>query len=513
MARSSLGIRWPAAVLAMVITGACGSFHSTDELLHAAALTQPTATAAAPPGPGVSVAGGAGADTVGGGNPDPGPAAGGSATVAPGADPTTAARPGGSPRPVGGAGSAISPVGDAPRKSEPGGRTTPGSVPPVASPGGGGPAPAAPGSLSDIKIGSVGTYSGPVGEIFKAGIEAVQVWVRWVNDRGGLHGHRVRYFVADDGADPARHKALAQQMVETQGVIAFVQNNEGINGPAAAQYPTSKGIPVINTEGGVNYVYDSPMYFPVNGAGDAQYFSVIAALAEVLVPQGKHKLGVLTCVEVALCKDADAYWSQPKVYQPVGFDLAYRARASLTQPDYTTECLAARNAGVEVLLVALDNSSTGRLAASCLRQSYRPTLGIPDSVAQPNLTAISDLDGTVVGSHSFAWPATDTPALHEFHEAFEQYRPGAPIAGSHSVGWTAAKAFEAAAANLTEPPTTQAILDGLYALNGNTLGGLTYPLRFERGKPAPRNTCWAPVVLRDKQWTAPNGSKITCRTF
>lgn len=41
-------------------------------------------------------------------------------------------------------------------------------------------------------IGSVGTFSGPAGQIFKDSVDAVAVWVKWTNARGGINGHLIQ---------------------------------------------------------------------------------------------------------------------------------------------------------------------------------------------------------------------------------------------------------------------------------------------------------------------------------
>ncbi|MCA1845346.1 MAG: ABC transporter substrate-binding protein, partial [Actinobacteria bacterium] len=134
------------------------------------------------------------------------------------------------------------------------------------------------------------------------------------------------------------------------------------------------------------------------------------------------------------------------------------------------------------------------------------------NVAFPNVKKDANLQGAVLGASTWAWPAHDTPARQEFHDAFARFFPRADPSGPAAVGWTAAKAFETAMNGITipEPPTSAAVLDGLYSLNGNDLGGLTYPLRFTRGKPAPRTSCWSVVMIKDNQWTAPLGANLKC---
>src|SRR5205085_150337 len=118
--------------------------------------------------------------------------------------------------------------------------------------------PTAGGVRSPVRIASVGTYSGPIGAILVANVEGLRVWVRWINGRGGLNGHPVTLAVADDGGDPARHRAQVQDMVERIKVIAFVQNSESLAGPGSVDYLTAKRVPVVGGDTAGQYYYSSP---------------------------------------------------------------------------------------------------------------------------------------------------------------------------------------------------------------------------------------------------------------
>lgn len=396
-------------------------------------------------------------------------------------------------------------AGTATTQSEP----APGGTAAPTGSNGGIPAVASGRERSDLVIGSVGTQSGPTGELLLDGVRAVQVWVRFINDRGGVNGHLIRLVVADDGGDPARHRASVQDLVENKGVLAFVQNQEGFSGASAAEYPTKHRIPVINTDSTGDYVYDSPMYFPVTPSGDEYALAVIAAVAQVAVPAGHTNLGIVSCAELpAVCERTANVWASAT--QALGFRLAYRAQASITQPDFTAECLNARKAGADVIVMAMDNHSIGRFAASCARQGYRPQYAYPSTVARPNLARDPLLEGSIAGAHTFAWPARDNEARVEFHDAFDRFAPGTEVTGGSANGWVAAKALEYATRALPEPPTSAAILAGLWALDGNDLGGLTYPLRFTPNQPSPRVSCGTVVVIQEGRWVAPRGGGVQC---
>jgi branched-chain amino acid transport system substrate-binding protein len=91
-----------------------------------------------------------------------------------------------------------------------------------------------------------------------------------------------------------------------------------------------------------------------------------------------------------------------------------------------------------------------------------------------------------------------------------QFQKGVAPTGSHTVGWVAAKVFEKAAAAMPEPPTSAAVLDGLWKIRNDDLGGLTYPLTFNRDKPAEPRVCWFNVRISGGAFTAPAGARYSC---
>jgi ABC-type branched-subunit amino acid transport system substrate-binding protein len=383
---------------------------------------------------------------------------------------------------------------------------------PVATPSspGGSASTAAPvARRAPVTIGSVGTLSGPVGAFVKDSVFTVGVWVKWANSRGGLNGHPVRHIIADDGGDPSRYNALVRQMVEEQGVIAFLFNSIGFAG-GDLSYVNSKRIPIIGHEGGSDLGYESPMVFTPWPAGTPYGYGLLGSLAEVAVPAGKTKLASLACSDVKLCDIFDKMWTGPAAKE-LGFEVVYRARPSLTQPDFTAECISARQAGAQAVMLALDNNSVLRVARSCARQGFKPLFGMADGLALPSIAADPIMDGTVVGTKVAPWPARDIPGLAELHQAFETVAPGVEPTGAAGPAWVAAKLFEAAGRNLPERPTAADVLDGLWAVSGETVGGMTYPLSFQRDQTSPRRSCWGVVTVHGGKFEASQGSRVKCR--
>lgn len=375
----------------------------------------------------------------------------------------------------------------------------------------GAPAPSAPavGARSPLVVASVGTYSGPIGSAFAPMLRAVQAWVSSVNSRGGLNGHKVELITYDDGADPARSRAQVQDAVERRRVIAFVQNSQAVSGQSSVEYIVSKRIPVIGTDTGTTWVYDHPMFFPQTSSTGPLIAATMYTAAQQALPEGKSKIGWLTCVESTACNEA-----VEKVFTPLapklGFQVVYQGRASLGQPDFTAECLAARNAGAQVVLNMMDGNSVRRYAASCSRQGYEPVIGVVSQVADNSMKDTPSLDGMIAPSVLVPWFSPATPALAEYKQTISTFAKGTQPGLASLAGWASAKLFEKAAASVSEPPTTADILNGLWSIRDDDLGGLTQPLTFEKDKPAVPRTCFWNIRIKDGAWISTGDKQRQC---
>lgn len=360
-----------------------------------------------------------------------------------------------------------------------------------------------------MKLGVVGSVSGVAAPLGVPMTEGIQIWGRWINSRGGVNGHPIQIFVGDDGADPARHQAVVKDMVERIKVLAFINNPEVFTGAASVKYLESKRIPVIGMSGGETWAYQSPMYFPQVPAGPRLTLSIFSSIAQQSRVLGKSKIAVITCVEAQLCKDfanqADTIFPQR------GMTVVYKAQISITQPDFTAECLGARNAGAEVIFLAAEANSLRRASTSCARQSYKPRWASANQALVHDIKDEPNLEGLLSQSAAFPYYQGNTPQTAEYQNALKQYGPNTAPAGALSFAWVSGKLFEKAAANLGEPPTTEGILDGLWTIRNDDMNGLTAPLTFNRDQPPPvPPNCWWNVLVTGRQWTSPDNFERHC---
>jgi branched-chain amino acid transport system substrate-binding protein len=380
-----------------------------------------------------------------------------------------------------------------------------------AAPKPGAPGTPAPGAASGapILVGAVGQTSGIVGAAVGPALPALQAWAASTNAAGGIKGHPVKLFFADDGGDPARARQLVQQMVERDKVISFVMHFTPLAGQATVDYLTQKRIPVTGDSGAGQWFYQSPMFFPQFCTGQCWVRAMIFAAGAETVPQGKTKLAMLNCQEAQFCVDADKLW--PGLAPKAGYEVVFKRQASLAQPDYTAECLGARNAGAQVFGLAMDGNAIGRIASSCARVDFHPIYFIHHSALLVDHAKDPNLDGIIVPLASRAWFDTANPVVAAYQKALASYAPGAEAKDPSFAGWVAAAQFRAAAEAAADPTTTAGILEGLWSLKGDTFGDITYPHTFSREANQQEILCFYTIRGSQGKWAyTDQGKTLKC---
>ncbi|MGQ0844016.1 MAG: ABC transporter substrate-binding protein [Sporichthyaceae bacterium] len=365
-----------------------------------------------------------------------------------------------------------------------------------------------------LKLGQVGAFSGVSGPITANARTAMAAWVQDVNARGGIACHPVQLLVVDDGGDPAKAAALVQQLVREKGVQAIVGVFDPLGFKGVRDAAERLRVPVVGGDGLDVAWNESPYIFPA-GAG---ILGVVRGAIRQARDAKTTNFGLLYCVEAAVCTNVAKII--PPESERAGGKITYSAAISLTQPDFTAQCQAAKNAGVEGLGLAMDGASIARVARSCASIGYHPQLVTNGLVLSAANAADPAIRKNSLSSSSPVAPwmanAQDTPGQREYHAAMAKYAPNAEPTGNSIAAWAAGKLLEAAVGNLgadaaARPVTTADIMTGLGKISKETLGGLTPPITFKPGqKFAPPMDCVYFTLLTEKGWTAPRGSKPVC---
>ena len=361
---------------------------------------------------------------------------------------------------------------------------------------------------STIALGNVGTYSGVIGAVFSGAQQTIGVWQAYVNQHGGLNGHPVHVYIEDDGADPSTSVSDVEQEVSQDHVIAFVGNLMPLTVQASVSYLQQQNIPVIGGDASSTTWWQSPVLFPQGASdlgSDQAIFTIKAAAAK-----GYNKMGVLYCVEDPTCSNGIQSLIQQGGGQQAGVTTVYSSSFSITQPDFTAQCLDAKNAGATFIYFAGDGDSLMRMSNNCAAQGYKP-LYVGDSLAiTANLASNPNLNGLLAGQTNFPWMDAFTPAQATYQQAVKQYDP--QLAGSATTAgeWAAGMLAVAASKDLTATPTSAQFFQGLWSIKDNNLGGLAPPLTFNQNAPATPSNCFFLMTLQGGQFVDLQNGNTQC---
>jgi len=479
--RPALGLRAVLVVFAL-LAAACGNRLSTEEIVAQNGGAATTASDQFASGATGAVSGADGANGSDGaatpsGTPATAPAGSGKTSDSGGAQGEVGAPP------SSGGGDGVAPAGD-----------------------GGGGQPSTPGETGPIVIGLVGTLSGPAGALNAPMAQGVQAWADMTNQRGGLFGRQVQVVRVDDGGDPSRHVAAVRDLVENRKVVAFVGNVTQFALDSARGYLESKQVPLIGAGCDVEGMETSDIFF----SQCPPFANLVENIFRAQAKYGEgRKLAVIYCNEAEPCRTGRRLAEERA--PAAGIEVVYSAGTSLAQPDFTSECINARDRGADVLFMSTDPNSAIRIADNCARQGYRPAI-----VAGPNTSPLANqnrgLESMLLAVPTFPFVGKQTPAAAEFEDVFAAATGDVP--GPYAAeGWVSAKLFELAAtkaAAAMQSVSSKTLMDALYTVEGETLGGLAVPLTFKRGGGVENASCYWAVRSADGRWGALNGPDPIC---
>jgi branched-chain amino acid transport system substrate-binding protein len=328
-------------------------------------------------------------------------------------------------------------------------------------------------------------------------------WETYVNSHGGIAGHSVQVIVEDDADNAATALQDAQDLIQNKHAIAI--GDSSLSNAAFEKYVDSAKVPVISlNEGDASTQYFTDANFFTD---EATVPAGIWAQSKLAQLSGATKYGFLYCAEDPNCASAVPLTKADAA--SVGIKLAYQASFSSSAPNYTAQCLAAQQAGVQALFVAGANQSANeRVLDNCASQHYQPAAIA--AVGTLGNAAAKDAQIPVEWGYTgtIPWFVKDASTA-TFDSVMGSYLPNA-ISPPLVIGtWTGLELFAAAAQHVGATPTAQDIYTGLYSLKGDTLGGLTAPLTFKKGQPNQDN-CFFVYEVKNGTYSTPEGTSPVC---
>lgn len=375
----------------------------------------------------------------------------------------------------------------------------------------------APAKGTPLRIGWIGTETSAQGAASKQGSDTMDAWIKQTNASGGVEGHPVEAFFADDKGDPAVGLAAVKDLVENKKVIAIVGSSAGTTQQTWAPYVLEKRIPVVNGSRIDALWFSNPMFFPIGGTVITNIWGQMKAASVA----GAKKVAVILCTEVAACAQAQGLFKS--MAEANGLEVAYNALASQSQASYTAECLAAKNAGAEAVAAFVNGVVFAR---DCSRQGFKPIwINSSSGPTAATIKSAPELGNTAGSAGSWLCLDPKVTGTDELYAALKKHHPDwAPggkqfdqAADAICGAWVGGKAFAKAIANAgvtaNATVTSDDVIKGLSMFKEETLGGLAPKITLSDGtKPNPQQKCVFLYKWKGTKLSAvPKPDELTCQ--
>ena len=372
--------------------------------------------------------------------------------------------------------------------------------------------PAAPAgaasSASGVTVADLCSCTGPEASSISQTTATMQAWASWVNSHGGLAGHPVNLVVLDDGYSAAKALANAQTAINQDHAVAIFDNSD--EDPSFASVVKAANVPVLGgqeTESG----WQNSDFFPA-GATFNYTNSVGAIIAK---DTGVKKIAALYCVEVSICEQSVD--EGKLIASHYGIQYVYTAGIGFAAPNYTAQCLAAKQSGATAMSVGDASQIVEHVVQDCSAQDYTPRQLSSDGTVAIAWLTIPAFNGNIDSQSDFLWFVHDS-ATATMYDALDKYAPQVPsgpnfgeiVLQSWADGALLQAAVQAAKATSSTSITSAEIEKGLYGLpSGETLGGLSPPLHFVKGQPA-NNSCFYEMGIKNAKFVVLHGGTTIC---
>jgi branched-chain amino acid transport system substrate-binding protein len=313
----------------------------------------------------------------------------------------------------------------------------------------------------EIRIAQWGPQTGPAapwGSVAR-GSDAL---FKMINDAGGIHGRKIKYYIRDDQYNPAQTKTVVKELVEKNGIFAFVGGVSGASGMAVKDYLAENKVIWVGPSTALKeYV------FPPNPYLFAVY------------PLYEDEASILTKYVVQkLKKKKIAFFYQNDVYGKNGLDGCKQRLAKYgmklvgeipvepTEKDLGSQMLKFKNSGAEVVFLWVNPTIATIALKTCARIGYKPQWVSSNTLSDyPLMNKITGglWEGVITGAFSDP-PDSKKPLMVKYHQAQKKYAPEERWGTFYFAGILFAEPLVAALKKVGKNLSTEACLKALNSM-------------------------------------------------
>jgi len=273
---------------------------------------------------------------------------------------------------------------------------------------------------TEILIGQWGPQTGPAAP-WGAVARGTDLLCKIVNEEGGIHGRKLKYFLRDDSYQPAKTKAIVKEFVEQIGVFAVVGGVGVAGGMTARDYLMENKVIWASPVTGV-YEWITPIQkylFAIYPLYDDEAYNLTGYLYE--------KLGYK---KIAMFYQNDDYGKQgvqgvERYLLRKKISLVAKISAEVTDRDLSTHALKLKNSGAEAVIMWAMPTHGALILAETAKIGFKPQWAtsntLSDSALMMQIT--KGLWAGMINSFFSELPDSNAPLMVKYREGHKKFAP------------------------------------------------------------------------------------------
>ena len=272
----------------------------------------------------------------------------------------------------------------------------------------------------EIRIAQWGPQTGPAAP-WGAVARGSDLLFKMINDEGGIHGRKIKYFIRDDQYNPALAKAVVKELVEREGIFAFVGGVSAACGMAVKDYLAENKVIWVGPSTAVE-----EFVFPVN----PYLFAVYPLYEDEASIITKYVVEKMNATKIAFFYQNDAYGKSGLTgcktrMKALKMKLVEEISVEPGEKDLSSQMLRLKSSGAEVVIMWVNPTSATIALKTSATIGFKPKWVSSNTLSDfPLMNKITGglWEGVITGGFGIP-PTSDDPRIVKYRDAAKKYAP------------------------------------------------------------------------------------------
>lgn len=275
----------------------------------------------------------------------------------------------------------------------------------------------------EIRIGQWGPQTGPAAP-WGAVARGSKLLFDIVNEEGGIHGRKIKYFIRDDQYNPSQTKLVVKELVERQGVFAFIGGVGSSTSLAVKDYLEKNKVLWVSSCGGAKEFYE-----PVH---PSYMWSMWPPYEYDAVNLTKFAIEKLNMEKIGFFYQNDSFGktgfdAARQEMEKKGKKLVEALPVEPTEKDLTSQIVRFKASGAEAVIAFISPVQAAIALKTAATIGYRPqwlcSYTLSDNVLMNKITGGLWAKEGVITSGFMETPESDSPLMKKYREAAKRFAP------------------------------------------------------------------------------------------